>query len=285
MPNAFEMTPCVIVADREIGDNAIMSPNMVCYGPGGNRFQMSPNYLHLLAQREYSAECDPPSLPWSLSEVEREEQGLRSMGFGEVVDAIGSSRVRLSILLDTSGGTMLYRRYLEMIQWYLGRTGGEFSAYGGEEVASLGALILGMPPKGFRYAHPHSKIRFHLPQGSPYSNELEREDIAELKELLMGLASSGNRRRMRSVLGNTLLAENPATPDRRVEFYGKFAEELGLLKALSASEMRSHFLRGNSLSGESISGTPIAQFFDRLSSYEREAQGAFRGIMEKMEIK
>jgi hypothetical protein len=271
----------VIVADREIGEDGIMSQNMVCFGSGGGRFRMSPNYLHSLAQRQYSADFDSSTLPQAMAEVDREEQGLKSMGFGEVVDSISSGRVRLSILLDTSGGTLIYRRYLEMIQWYLERTGGDFSVYGGEGIQSLGALIMAMPPRKQRFAHRHSKIRFHLPQGGPNSPRLEREDIQELQSLLMGLVGAGNRRKMRSLLAKTLLAENPASPDRRVEFYGKFAEELGILNTMGGAQMRNHFLQSHGLSEGSIAGTSIAQFFDRLMAYEKDVREAFRGLMQK----
>ncbi len=279
-----EMIPCVIVADPEIGMDGIMSQNMVCFGQGGGRFQVSPNYLHLLAQRHYSADFDPSSLQRTMDDVDREERDLRLRGLGEVVDAIGSNRVRLSILLDTSGGVLGYRSYLEMIQWYLGRTGGVFMAYGGERVHSLGALLLSMPHKGDRFAHPFSKICFHLPQGNSHPSVLKREsqetvneDIVELETLLMGLVGPGEKLRMESVI-----REGGETSDHRVEFYGRFAEELGILETLGAKGMRDHFLRQNGLPEVAISGTPVALFFDRLAAYESETREAVRGIMRGM---
>ncbi len=290
MQNHKEIADCILAIEQEADYSSIKSTNL--FVMHGNKVtRMSPNYLYLVAKESERRELGmPEEYVQRLIQSQKEEAGvLVEKGVGEVVSLLSNSRIRFSMLLDTSGGVGMYRENLGTIQRYAERSGGDFAAYGGVDVKSMGALLLMAAPKRLRFAHPFSNILFHLPTTDPEAGVSKRDRRrnrkiikGEIRDLLLDEASEEKRAEVKKKLDETLLAEKPKTPDRRVVFIGKTAEEWGILKTLDAKAMARHLVDRHQMPKEVLDQSLIRDFFAELFAHERKKiAGLFMAIFGK----
>jgi hypothetical protein len=286
MSKQDKVAECILAVEPEIDFPSIKAVNLFLIS-GDKAVRMSPYYLYLIAQISKMRELGVDESAERLSKLERGEfEFLDGKGLAEAAEALKTSRIRFSMLLDTSGGPGWYQANLETIKNHVERTGGDFAAYGGVDVHSLGANLLMMAPKELRFAHPCSSILFHLGTPDPRAKISKRdqqrshkESQKEIRDLLLSEASPDQRGNVRKKLDENLLAKNPKTPDRQVAFSGKMAGEWGMLKTLSAESMARHLLERHKLPSGVLKLDLIRQFFDELVAYERGSRQQIQKLL------
>jgi hypothetical protein len=286
MPKQDKTVECILAVEPEIDFPSIKATNLFVVN-GDQATQMSPYYLYLVAQISKMRELGVDESVERLGKLEREEFNfLSGKGLGEAADALSASRIRFSMLLDTAGGPGWYQANLETIRNHVRRTGGDFAAYGGVDVHSLGANLLMMAPKELRFAHPLSSILFHLGTPDPRAKISKRdqqrshkESQKEIRDLLLGEASPDQHGKVRKRLDENLLAKNPKTPDRQVAFSGKTASDWGMLKTLSAEAMARHLVERHQMPSGALRLGLIRRFFDELVAYEKGSRQQIKRLM------
>ena len=286
MSQQEKIAECILAVEPEIDFPSIRAVNLFLIN-GDKAAQMSPYYLYLIAQISKMRELGIGDSAERLSKLEREEfKFLDGKGLGEAADVLSKSRIRFSMLLDTAGGPGWYQANLETIKSYVERSGGDFAAYGGVDVHSLGANLLMMAPKELRFAHLCSSILFHLGTPDPRAKISKRdqqrshkESQKEIRDLLLGEASPDQRGEVRKKLDESLLAKNPKTPDREVRFSGKMAGEWGMLKTFSAEGMAHHLLERHKLPKGVLQLGLIRRFFGELAAYERGSRQQIQKLL------
>ena len=286
MPKQDKVAECILAVEPEIDFPSIKAVNLFLIN-GNRAIQMSPYYLYLIAQISKMRELGIGDNAERLSQLERGEfKILDGKGLAEAAEALTTSRIRFSMLLDTAGGPGWYQKNLETIRDYVVRSGGDFAAYGGVDVHSLGAYLLMMAPKELRFAHPLSSILFHLGTPDPRAKISKRDQRRSHKEsqrgirdLLLAEASLNQQGQVRKKLEENLLAKDPKTPDRQVAFSGKMAGEWGMLKTLNAKDMAQHLLERHKMPSGALRLGLISRFFDELVAYERGSRQQIQRLM------
>ena len=294
MGKSSEMAECTIVVEPSIDRNDIKKKNLYWFSSKGETLRLSPYTLLHAANRqneEYLMSLDLPKEMLDMykakaNKANKESRRLETQGMGELVTCIADGRVRLSLLLDTAGGLQNYQDEIKKIQEFLSRSGGEFMAFGGERVFSLGALLLMTAAKGDRYVHPMSQVMFHLGESDPRMSlsrrDFQRDRKWEIEKLcaeLIGETVPEKRKEMKKWLKKNLLAERPKRKDRPVELSGKSMEGWGMAKSLRIEPMRQEYLKRHGIVWESVEGTPIDHFFGRLQQYEVESDSVIKRLL------
>jgi len=279
---------CTIVVEPSIDYSDIKANNLYWFPREGGVRQLSPYGLLQAGQYRNMIELGLPidMLGGYEAKAMAEAERLEAAGLGEIATPILEGRIRLSLLLDTEGGPGFYQSNISNIQKFLSRSGGEFMAFGGAHVFSLGALLLMTAAKGNRYVHPMSQVMFHLGEPDPRAKLSKRDrrrgkkwDIEELYSKLVDEAAPEKRAEMRQWLKTNLLADKPKSADRPVNLSGKSMEEWGMAKALNVVPMSQEYLRRHEMSWESVKGTPIDHFFGRLQRYEVESRSQIKKLL------